>query len=1461
MYSITDKTYNTINPLNFVSWLELQDNISTDVNENLKRYQDYVKSWSKANKNSKIDEKSTITSLYVDLIKEITINFSSEEEKRFIVNFNYNDTDNLDIIIPFFVQKVKSICLYYSLKRESLKEKYSALRYKGTNLSVSKFVKNIIVSNIESGFSQKILEGRTTLPSLSAVNLFLDVKVEELYDTKNYFDNSNDTIRNNILSYDKIKVSPDIYLSFTDAIKDAINKYPLYASSLIGHLSFNLNLSGTELSYLKERDFLNYIITENNEDLKLNLLKRLAPKYSSCNFYYLSTGSTISEFSSGTLFNVKDYDGQPTQQLLNKNNINIASVQSLDNLYSSYELGKFFTPDKQGVVRYNTFNKFFFLNKEKLSPNSVYVFPDPDVIESDEDINGAFPLTYKIDVSWNKIGKQEGFRFGDVISDRHFQLFYPYQSYSQELNTQPLGLSVATDNVNFWSDTEASIWKSENGLWSSIDKVEKLPIQNRTDTLLFDKGIVTQWFVDLYGNQFALYKNLPEEYTLHDKNIAYGGQIYVKETQTGLVSSFKHFFNSLYTKYPDKVLRELDSSIYSLYAIKNTLVIETSSYVLIDSYTYDIDELKFKNTVLPGVFVPKYNINKNLEKYINSFYVEEEKNLYVCFLKLLPTLSASNYKSLYPVVYRVNIDDTNVEQIYPTANFDTTIYSLSNNAFSNYAEVDLRRIEGGKFSYKQKFGAFNLTYYAYNLNDIPFIINEQFSIAAGKDKLYSYIPTLHKPYYYVRDINFSNPNFDLSLRHGASYSEQIGYKDLETFNYTLDKNINDKFHFSSNIGPVFINVPGTHFVQFDWNSYVFGNVYFGCESVGVAKLDEFNLIDLRDNNPAIILTSEDTLYKIKDYKFNNKIYSVSAYRPTNSNGSIVTFVVEPSGFNYDNNEVFCTDLISTFKKVKVNLKGNGTGKVIGLPACLDCGDLCEFYFPKFSSITLIPSAARDNVFSGWIGVPCQGLASNCIATITDTTELTAIFNKTPEYTVTLKSNLPGVIPKFTNSTNLSCNDIACSSVYKENEVASVSADVIVGYVIDRFLGSDCVGTYDCNINVTNNLTVTAMYLSGAYSVEIYNIGVDSNSRNVGTVFCSLTTDSPITSYFKKVLDVNTNVTISATPFDNYRFVKFAGSPCQATGFNFCNFNVTKNYSISAIFNYPLFTVNTILSGNGLYYLESSTSRENKEKINIGTRNLQNTRNKSTAVFLSGEKVTLTAFGSQMTSTVFSEINYLSAYGYDVRIINDLTREITIPNITTNITITALSIVDEYNFIVEKVGTDTAKFQRVTVQINGGAVDTIAPGLSSKSYVVSPGDTILITPVFTPGFSDELLYVIGSNDLTYEYSSDSAFLLIDLNTPSSSIARVRINDLIETRDSIGSPTTPFTLNTYSTPIYNSPGSVNLINIDNYAAVTFIPTSDDQTIQVVYGRADYLAREEDPESPILTQGDYSNVPLII
>ena len=1351
--------YSSEKPVSFLSWLEIQERISDDFSINYKQYQDYITEWLKNTRVKNINSDKLFTDLYVDLMRELTLNFSTEEEKRFIINFDYTKKENIDIIIPFFVSKLKALCLYYSNRRENLKSKISSLRVKGTNKSVVKIVKDIILTQIIRGKTQKVVEGKTTIPSLTSVNQFLDVQIEELYDDTNYFD---PYVQQESIETPKLGVYPidsDLYKDFTSAIIKAIEQYPVFINSLKYNISVNLSLSGTELELLKERDFINYLQSNDNKDLKINLIKQIAPKYLNSNFYYLSVGETFSDVSSGILFNTGDYNGERVQNLLNRNTSTIAAVQSLDNLYSAYEIGKFFIPSKTGALVYNAPSKDYFINYNKLTPNSLYVFPDPSVAESEDTDYSKYPLLYKVNLDWSKIGPKGNFCFGDVISDKAYQRFYGYESLSQDVLNQPYGLSLSVDNVDFWSGESSSVWTEED-LWPGLDKVEKLQLEQRTDSLLINKGIPVEWYSDIYGNEFSLYKNVTNEDTISDKKVKIPGKLFVKNTTSGLVSSFDHHFSSLARKYPEKVLQELSSDIYSVYVIQNVIVVETENYVTVDSYDFDYPSKQFINTLLPGVYIPKFTINSNLEKFVNSFYVEDTEDLFLCFLKLLPTLSASNYKSLYPVIYKVNINNLNLEQLYPGSKFNTTIYSLSSVDYKNFADVDLRYIEGGKFSYSKKFNLFNLTYYAYNLNNIPFIVNEQFSYNNETNTLYSFIPLLHKPYYYINDVNFADPNLNTSLRFGASYSEVIGSKGNEEFKWGVERQEN--FHFNSSINPVYINSPGTHFVQFDWEQYIYGNVFIGCENLGVTKVDTDNIIDFRDGSPILKLDQEDTWYKVSDYYFNNIVYTLSAKRPYNTDNSIIQFSIT-SPFSSSKN-IFCDNLFTTYKTISVVKTGNGTGSIISKPFCIDCGTMCSFLYPKNSSITLIPSAAKDSSFAGWVGSDCDGLASSCFLTVTDNTVLTAIFNTIPYYDLKIISTLPSAT--ITSTDGFINYPLTTTARYKQDSFVVLSASNEIGYLFKGFLGSNCGENNPCGTTMLGNITLTAKYIKSENEITIHN-KQQNNETGQGVIYCSLDQLTPITTSRTFTVPTNTIITISAVPYQDFVFRGFTGSPCEGIRSDVCIFTITTNKSISGFFSRPQVVISVDTYGSGVFYVESED-----KAINYGTFNLRNERNKSTAVYTSGTFVSLSAYGTGDTGILSLCSGKVNVYS------NDIDGDSMLPlrfMATKNVTVSATGLADVINFTISKSGNGSFfKNNTITGDYN------LEAEVESKSVITFKSTTVKIIPNNEMSNYNRVLYTIGNPGLSYSLQGieDEPLFIVESNTIKQTIGDTFISDSAE-----------------------------------------------------------------------------------
>jgi hypothetical protein len=423
-----DLLYNTQAPVTFISWLESRSFISKDYAQNLKDYQAYIKEWHEKRKSSQEVIKDSFIELYVDLLNEISLTYATGEEKRFISNCDFTNSEELDIILPFFVQKLKTICLYYYQKRENLKKKIGEIPFKGIKNTAENVVRELILDEVESENLQLFTETKFTIPSLSAINENLLIKIEELYDDAGY--------GNTPTKISQLDIDPLIFLDFKQAIVEAVQKYPVLIEGIKSNFSLNVSLSGNQLGYLKPKDFKDYFLSNNIDDLKLQLYRQFATKFMGCDMYYVSTGNTFTDLISGKLFDTRPLSGSVTLSPYNRVYPGIATVPSLSSLAACYYCGKFFIPSKTATLQFNTFNKTFEIDKKRLKPNTVYVFSDPNKMGNVADLEGNerqnYPLVFEIDVSFNKIPHQNNFRFGDILSTSLDHLFYPYQSESQE---------------------------------------------------------------------------------------------------------------------------------------------------------------------------------------------------------------------------------------------------------------------------------------------------------------------------------------------------------------------------------------------------------------------------------------------------------------------------------------------------------------------------------------------------------------------------------------------------------------------------------------------------------------------------------------------------------------------------------------------------------------------------------------------------------------------------------------------------------------------------------------------------------------------------------------------------------------------------------------------------------------------------------------------------------------------
>ena len=502
-------------PLSFQAWLEYNRNLYSNADDFLNRYQSYLNNWYDVKNFNKELREITTRSLYTTLINEIVLTYTTSDEKRWLKNIDFNNNRDLAVAVPFFAQKIKEICLYYSTLRDDTKTAVTRYNLKGSNFGIEKLIYNEISKSLETEDLTDFI--RTTGISISAVRNNMVVDVEDLYDTyTNYLDTSTNlpassydtttSTRKEYFNLNQYDINPTLFLDFNNAIVQAITSYPFFLVEL-GNNNFSVNppVASTDLQYLKDSDFINTINTQTNDNLNLNLQKIGNQKYIGTDFYYVSTGSTITNYISGVLFTANN----EFANYINKRFPSIAAVPSEEFLKTSKDIGLFFKPDKIGFSNFSNFGLTVTIDGTSLSANTVYIFPDPSKFGNISGLTEeefSAPLNYTENNTFNKIDFSNQYRFGDSETNSYYQTFRAYQSREQTLDTSLQGLAKYTDPQDFFKGDIRSMW-SNSDIFPVVPS-NVFPIDLRLQKLYSIDKTLVQYKNDIYGNEFSLYKDV-----------------------------------------------------------------------------------------------------------------------------------------------------------------------------------------------------------------------------------------------------------------------------------------------------------------------------------------------------------------------------------------------------------------------------------------------------------------------------------------------------------------------------------------------------------------------------------------------------------------------------------------------------------------------------------------------------------------------------------------------------------------------------------------------------------------------------------------------------------------------------------------------------------------------------------------------------------------------------------------
>ena len=103
-------------------------------------YNEYLNRWNSVKNNTTEDSRKVIVERYRDFIKDLSLNYSTYEEREFLSKIDYSDPYDLDTVMGFYSKKLIELVKYYNSKRESAKYESTRKKLKGSNTGLTKII-------------------------------------------------------------------------------------------------------------------------------------------------------------------------------------------------------------------------------------------------------------------------------------------------------------------------------------------------------------------------------------------------------------------------------------------------------------------------------------------------------------------------------------------------------------------------------------------------------------------------------------------------------------------------------------------------------------------------------------------------------------------------------------------------------------------------------------------------------------------------------------------------------------------------------------------------------------------------------------------------------------------------------------------------------------------------------------------------------------------------------------------------------------------------------------------------------------------------------------------------------------------------------------------------------------------------------------------------------------------------
>tara|TARA_R100000152_G_C6781409_1_gene215847 strand:+ start:656 stop:3772 length:3117 start_codon:yes stop_codon:yes gene_type:complete len=505
------------NPLDFKAWLEYFTDVSVSIDVYEISYNNYINDWNKLKSSFLSNQNDFVRETYVSLAKDLTLDVFTEQERKFLKAVDFNDSDQVETVIPLISQKINSLTQYYKNFRERVKTQPKKANLFASNLGIRTFLLELISDALNFNSDTIDLVNRYNIDTTSVLNN-ISILIEDLYDEyTDYFDlttnlpaSSYEYGGENRTKEWNANTNPwdfNLFYDYDTSVIKLLSSFNYVLSGFSTNLSIPVGLNVEEtFEYTANKDYIDTVKVDDINELNLQNKIALFKKFSGTDWYFLSTGDTVTNYLSSLMFTADKI----SNNYLNRVNVSTATLPNTAIKFSAKDLGGFYIPNYLGVLNYNTFNYSYRIDFTKLSANNVYTFPDPEKYianrgNSDyKKIGDIFILDENNQELIYSIS--DGNSYGYIKDNFSYLNYHGYENVEEKNRIYSSGVSKNYDKVDFFKGLRSDVW-SNNDIYS-VYKKSKYPIDERQNDLITGQKDIVNFSTDIFGNQYGGLKSI-----------------------------------------------------------------------------------------------------------------------------------------------------------------------------------------------------------------------------------------------------------------------------------------------------------------------------------------------------------------------------------------------------------------------------------------------------------------------------------------------------------------------------------------------------------------------------------------------------------------------------------------------------------------------------------------------------------------------------------------------------------------------------------------------------------------------------------------------------------------------------------------------------------------------------------------------------------------------------------------